>query len=434
MLEYREKLLELKSIYSESDNYFLKVRLSFGQDTEMIWQIDEYTAKSLQSIAQFDDKCKYRLSLNSHNNSNQNSYKGILTKTYLDQSNSFYFLCSEKYVNDLAAIKDCQDISELDKNTFSFINLTIHGYIDGDKKESSELNTHKSFIADLRQNFIPTVGIIMATILIFLGCIYIKLYEKALAQPIQLDSEVQIVEQNIEPNKNEVIQEAGLNDKIDIGQNTLLESKVYAAEETPLSIEADIPAFELKDMITYSLPEGYVALTFDDGPSEHSLSIMKILEQYGVGGTFFFTGYNVNKYPDYIQSIYSSGYSIGSHSISHTDMANISYEDQERELVQSIDSLESIVNNEVVLFRPPYGSYNQNLKSLLTDNQYKMVLWNNDPKDWKTRDAVKIYNNIKNSNVSGSIIVLHECQATVDALPSIIEYLKELNLKIVSLK
>lgn len=424
MLDYREKLLELRSVYSKSDKYFLKVRLSFEQDTEMLWQIDEYTARNIESITQFDKKYKYRLSLNSLKGTEQNSYTSILTKTYLDQSEPFYFLCSKEYIDNVANIKQCKDISELDKHTFTIIDLPSSNHIDEKKKESSELKVRKSFITNLRQRLIPAIGIIMTTLLICLGYIYIRL-ESALAQPIQLDNEaklVQVGQQDIDLD-NETIE-----------QNTLLELEVFAIEEEPSSMQPKVPVFELKDMITYSIPEGYVALTFDDGPSEYSVSIMKILEQYEVGGTFFFTGYNAKKYPDYVQYIYSSGYTIGSHSISHTNMATISRQEQEIELVESIGFLKEIINDEVVLFRPPYGSYNENLKGLLVENQYKMVLWNNDPKDWKTKDAVKIYNSIKSSSVSGSIIVLHESQAVVDALPSIIEYLKELDLKIVSLK
>lgn len=434
MLDYHGKLLELKSIHSESDKYFLKVKLSFEQDTEIIWQVDEYTAKSLQSITQFDNKYKYRLSLNSFNDKNQNSYRSILTKTYLDQSESLYFLCSEEYADNLSNIKYCQNINELNENTFYIINLPPPIHIDENKEEPSKLNVYGSFISNFKQSFVPTVGILMATILIFLGFLYARMCEKALAQPVQLDSEIQVVEHDIELNESENVQNSELNDKFAIEKSTLLESKVYAAEESPSKTETAVPVFEIKDMVTYSLPKGYVALTFDDGPSEHTVNIMKILEQYEVGGTFFFIGYNTKKYPDYVKYIYSNGYSIGSHSISHADMATISYEEQEIELLESINFLESIINDKVMLFRPPYGSYNKDLKVLLTENQYKMVLWNNDPKDWKTKDAVKIYNDIKNSNVSGSIIVLHESQAVVDALPSIIEYLKELDLKIVSLK
>ncbi|MNP58117.1 Peptidoglycan-N-acetylglucosamine deacetylase [compost metagenome] len=63
-----------------------------------------------------------------------------------------------------------------------------------------------------------------------------------------------------------------------------------------------------------------------------------------------------------------------------------------------------------------------------------MVLWNTDPEDWKSQNADAIYTSIMKSKVNGSIILLHESQATIDALPKIIQYLKDKELEIVNLQ
>ena len=62
-----------------------------------------------------------------------------------------------------------------------------------------------------------------------------------------------------------------------------------------------------------------------------------------------------------------------------------------------------------------------------------MVLWNRRSKDWKYHNPDEIINYILNSNVSGTIILLHESQAVVDALPQIIEHLLEKELQVVNL-
>lgn len=115
-------------------------------------------------------------------------------------------------------------------------------------------------------------------------------------------------------------------------------------------------------------------------------------------------------------------------------MKNLSYEKQKSELINSIEKLKEIINDDIVLFRPPYGSYNSQLVDIATENDCKIVLWNNDPQDWKTKDADKILESIVNSNTSGAIILLHESQAVIDCLPKIIEFLQEQNLEIVNLK
>ena len=62
-------------------------------------------------------------------------------------------------------------------------------------------------------------------------------------------------------------------------------SKEEAAESRPKESKpkdnkpsASIPQLELEEFISFSLPKGYVALTFDDGPSKHSIDIMNVLK------------------------------------------------------------------------------------------------------------------------------------------------------------
>lgn len=44
----------------------------------------------------------------------------------------------------------------------------------------------------------------------------------------------------------------------------------------------------------------YVALTFDDGPSTYTISILDILKRYNISATFFVVGSEVKKFPDII--------------------------------------------------------------------------------------------------------------------------------------
>ena len=115
-------------------------------------------------------------------------------------------------------------------------------------------------------------------------------------------------------------------------------------------------------------------------------------------------------------------------------MTNLSQEKQEYEMIQSMQSIEDITKEPVNLFRAPFGSFNEQVVDLATEHQYKLVLWNNDPQDWKTRNADQILLHIQNTELSGSIILLHESQAVVDALPRVIEYIREQDLEMVSLK
>ncbi|MDR7855054.1 polysaccharide deacetylase family protein [Tissierella sp.] len=422
MLAYHGKLLELKGIEIKSDKYYLHTMFSFEEDIELFCEIDEYTANQLTSIIQLDNKYKYRLSFNHSFDKLQEQNIATLTQTYLEYSDKISFSCSENFVDMLTTIKNIQDIHELDN--LNFISRTLEEI--NEEPVAKEIHTISEILEKSKIKFTPMLIIASSIVLIILFSYFNQGYinkartnEGVLAQSINSGITVDLHEEKS-------ITEIDLSDKEDLSTEGPLIEEIN--KPTPHSVTLD------NDEMIYKVPHGKVALTFDDGPSQYSIDIMNVLNEYEVGGTFFFTGISAKKYPDYIKSIQSKGYSIGSHSMNHVDMKTLSYENQKNEIIQSIELLEEIIDDEVVLFRPPYGSINKQVKDLVYGHEYKLVLWNNDPEDWKTRDADKIFNSIKNSDISGSIILLHESQAVIDALPRIIEYLQELDLKIVNLE
>jgi len=414
MSAYARKLLELKSIENKLDRYFLHLRISFEQDIEIFFEVDEYTAENLKSFIKFDSAYKYRLSFNNSWDVLKKQPISILTQTYREQSSRIYFPCSEDYITKLTSIKNCQHIDHLSNLNFISTDIaSIHEVSLGEKQEQYEDISLGKYANKLALAPITIMSIIFVFLFGFWGHISVNktsFHQKVLAQSMGLE--------HVVPEET----------------NEILNSNDSIIVEAISFFEPTIPFVKLNETLTYNIPKGNVALTFDDGPSKYSTEIMDVLKKYNVGGTFFFTGTNIKKYPDRIKYIKSNGYSIGSHSMTHSDMKTLTYENQEIEIVESIKLLEQITHEKIVLFRPPYGSFTTHVKDLINEHQYKMVLWNNDTKDWKTRDADKIFNYIQNSDVSGSIILLHESQAVIDSLPRIIEYLQELDLKIVNLK
>lgn len=435
MSVYHGKLLELVAIERKSDKCYLHIRFSFEQDIEIYWEIDDATAKNLSSATEFDNIYKYRLSFHSSWDELQKQHISLLTRTYREQSERIYFPCSESYINQLADIKSIQNINDIDTLAFISTNLQQEDeqLVETKQEKQDEVReelkeepaqkryNHKSILA-----FITVMSILTTILLGFSSRVNQENPEKVLAQSIKADDE-NALNQSVE---------------IESETNSLYDEKLHQISsrgynrkvESLTSDEPTIPFIELEESITYSITEGNVALTFDDGPSIYSKDIVDVLKEYEVGGTFFYIGLNVNKYPEYVQYVHSKGYPIGSHSMNHVDVSTLSYEKQKDEFLQSCQLIEDLIDEDVILIRPPYGAKNNKTRALTDENEYKMVLWNNDPKDWQTRNADKILSHIKNSDVSGSIIILHESQAILDALPIIIKYLQEQGLKIVSLQ
>lgn len=406
---YHQKLVELVAIEQDSDKSYLRIRISFQGNLELLWAIDPDTAENLKSVTSFEGSHKYRLSFHCTWDTIQNQYISYLTSTYLDQSERIYFPCHEEYVNSINTIKGTQHIREIHK--LPYISNHIES-IDGpelDLVHEQETSNH------MNHRF-------QWTSFALFGCLLIILIGLGYSS----------FSNNLATNKKAIANAQTINKETIVPKE---DKKIHNQTEVPLSVQlTNIPVVELNEETTYRVPDGTVALTFDDGPSKYSKAIVDILKEYQVGGTFFYNGVNVKKHKDAVHYAKVNGYSIGNHSMTHPLLTKLDYVNQEKELIEANQIIEEIIGEKVTLFRPPYGATNETTIDIANKHGNKLVFWNIDPEDWKIRNSDEIVNEILTSNPSGSIILLHESQYVVDALPRIIEYLQGEDLEIVSLK
>ena len=70
--------------------------------------------------------------------------------------------------------------------------------------------------------------------------------------------------------------------------------------------------------------KGYIALTFDDGPSgEITQQLLDGLAQRNVHATFFLCGYRIAQYPELAQRMAEDGHELGLHSDRHDYMQHM---------------------------------------------------------------------------------------------------------------
>jgi len=403
------KLLELVAIEQKNEKSYLRIKLTGDQEFYFLWEIDCETAGNFNNIFQVDGNHKYRLSLHTAFDASINQYISSFTKTYRDISDRIYFTCSVDYKNCLESIKNSQSSTDLFKLPFISMDLSVHNVTTIEKKN---IITTTKYHTNNTKWLIAMMSVVLVLIFVYLDY-QLKTTTINSTTLVLSNSELKMTTNHSKFEKS----------------NATSPISIINDDAKPLSL----PFIAIEDSLTYSIPEGYVALTFDDGPSKHTIAITDILKQYEVGGTFFFLGINAKKHPDNVRYVQSNGYSIGSHSMDHSVMTKLSIEAQKDQLLQSAKIIEEITKEEVVLFRPPYGDINEKVKEVIYNNEFKIVLWNKDSEDWKTNDSDKIFNYVRDNDVSGSIIIFHESQSVIDALPKIIENLQERNLKIVNL-
>lgn len=174
-----------------------------------------------------------------------------------------------------------------------------------------------------------------------------------------------------------------------------------------------------------------IAITFDDGPHKtNTQEILNILSKYNAKATFFMLGQNVERYQNVVKEVANQGHEIGIHTWSHPQLTKLSESEIANEINNTAQAIKSITGIEPWLVRPPYGSLNDTVKSVVPN---PFVLWNIDSLDWKSRDKEKIVPLVLNDVQDGDIILLHDIHTTtVPAVEEIVKYLYENDYQIIT--
>ena len=166
-----------------------------------------------------------------------------------------------------------------------------------------------------------------------------------------------------------------------------------------------------------------MALTFDDGPSKYTDSILDTLKKYDACATFFVIGNKVDFYDETLNKMLKNGNEIGNHSYSHKWLNRLSEQEFKNELNKTQEEVKKATGYTPKLFRPTYGGYSDRLKKY-TDLTF--VLWDVDSSDWKVKNTDKIIKNVIPNVKDGSIVLMHDNHKyAADAIEAVVKKLKE---------
>ena len=195
------------------------------------------------------------------------------------------------------------------------------------------------------------------------------------------------------------------------------------------------PNPEWRNMIARPLeiPEGaiLIALTFDDGPSEHTPRLLDELRMRGAFATFFTSGNMIAGRQNVAARIVEEGHEIACHAHSHPFLTGLDAAGIRRELTNSRNAIYSATGTKPAVFRPPYGDQNSTVRSVAAEFDMPVILWSIDTLDWRDRNVQTILSRIVDSHGNplvqdGDIILMHDTLATtVDAAIEIVDILQE---------
>ncbi len=179
--------------------------------------------------------------------------------------------------------------------------------------------------------------------------------------------------------------------------------------------------------------EKVVAISFDAAwGSTRTQDILKTLAENDIKTTFFLTNIWLKKYPELARQIVEEGHEVALHSASHPDMSKLSVAEIKKELQDNGSMIKDITGQSPVLFRPPFGAYNNILLKTAEDLSLITVQWSVDSLDWKNLSADEIYTRVTERITPGAIVLFHnDGKNTPQALISILNHLKNEGYSIV---
>lgn len=183
-----------------------------------------------------------------------------------------------------------------------------------------------------------------------------------------------------------------------------------------------------KELPIYSVDttEKKVSISFDAAwGSQYTDQILDILDEYNVKTTFFLVGFWVDKYPDMVKKIYDRGHEIGNHSSNHPHMTRLNEAQITNELMSTHEKIKNIIGTDPILFRPPFGDYNDLLIQTCRRNGYYTIQWDVDSLDWRELGVQHVVDRITKNTSNGSIILFHNnAKYVAEYLPIVLNKLQ----------
>jgi peptidoglycan/xylan/chitin deacetylase (PgdA/CDA1 family) len=169
-----------------------------------------------------------------------------------------------------------------------------------------------------------------------------------------------------------------------------------------------------------------VFLTFDDGPSENTEAVAKILLSHGAKATFFLIGNNLRGSEETVKMLSDNGFLLGSHTMSHRwygpfmkggKMAG--------EIGRCAYMIERITGKKTMLYRPPFGVTSHRIASALKRRPMITIGWTIRTMDTCHPDVEHVLRKVRKGLKPGAIILMHDrMPGSPEYVEAVLQYLE----------
>ena len=199
-----------------------------------------------------------------------------------------------------------------------------------------------------------------------------------------------------------------------------LEGRLNDAQSEIGRLESALAAQKTAPSASFPKDAKLVALTFDDGPGATTSRLLDELKKRGIRATFFVVGTNAAKHPDLLKRMAAEGHVVGSHSYAHKNLTKLTYAQISEDMEKTAEIIRSATGTVPVLMRPPGGNCNSTLQEYAQKNNYRIINWSVDTRDWESRNKEKVLATAFQKGIygiqDGAVVLMHDIySSTVDA-------------------
>ncbi|KAJ3263779.1 chitin deacetylase, partial [Borealophlyctis nickersoniae] len=121
----------------------------------------------------------------------------------------------------------------------------------------------------------------------------------------------------------------------------------------------------------HTCDKGIWGLTFDDGPSPATDTLLTTLAQTSTHATFFIVGSRAIAYPDTLNRTFQAGHTLGIHTWSHTLLTSQTNEQIVAEIMWTAWAIYLVTGTVPLYVRPPFGDVDDRARAVIERMGFK---------------------------------------------------------------